>query len=134
MEPAVKILITGGTVAIAVALLLGFDLGRRRQKQPAVEVHAWLTAHQVVLMQGFMLFGLSLAASMSRLSRGLESAAAWLIVGAATSSFLGQVANARQSVTDQFAQHSLGLRLNQLQSALLAPGVGILLYGVVRAL
>jgi hypothetical protein len=134
MEPAVKILITGGTVAIAVALLLGFDLGRRRQKQPAEEVHAWLTAHQVVLMQGFMLFGLALAALMSRLSRGLESAAAWLIVGAATSSFLGQVANATQAITDQFAQRSLGLRLNKLQSALLAPGVGILLYGVLRAL
>src|SRR5438105_2009957 len=103
MEPAVKILITGGTVAIAVALLLGFDLGRRRQKHPASDVHGWLTAHEVVLMQGFMLFGLSLAASMSRLSRGLESTAAWLIVGAAASSFLGQVANARQRVADQFA-------------------------------
>ena len=134
MEPAVKILITGGTVAIAVALLLGFELGRRRQKQPAAEVQQWLAAHEVVLMQGFMQFGLSLAASMSRQSQGLESAAAWLIVGASTSSFLGQVANATRSVTDQFAQHSLGLRLNQLQSALLVPGVGILLYGVLRAL
>jgi hypothetical protein len=134
MEPAVKILITGGTVAIAVALLLGFDLGRRRQKQPAADVHGWLTAHEVVLMQGFMQFGLSLAALMSRLNQGLESTAAWLIVGAATSSFLGQIVNASQRVTDQFAQHSLGLRLNQLQSALLVPGVGILLYGVVRAL
>lgn len=134
MEPAVKILITGGTVAIAVALLLGFDLGRRRQKQPLAEVHAWLTAHQVVLMQGFMLFGLSLAASMSHLSRGLESTAAWLIVGGAMSSFLGQVANATQGIADQFAQRSLGLRLNKLQSALLVPGVGILLYGVLRAL
>jgi hypothetical protein len=134
MEPAVKILITGGTVAIAVALLLGFDLGRRRQTQPAAEVHAWLTAHQVVLMQGFMLFGLSLSALLSRLNQDLESAAAWLIVGAAMSSFLGQVANATQAVTDQFAQRSLGLRLNTLQSALLLPGVGILLYGVVRAL
>ena len=134
MEPAAKILITGGTVAIAVALLLGFDLGRRRQKQPAADVHAWLTAHEVVLMQGFMMFGLSLAASMSRLSRGLESTAAWLIVAAATSSFLGQIANATQRIADQFGQHSLGLRLNQLQSALLVPGVGILLYGVLRAL
>jgi len=134
VEPAVKILITGGTVAIAVALLLGYDLARRRQKQPAEAVHPWLVAHEVVLMQGFMLFGLSLAASMSRLSRGVESAAAWLIVGAATSSFLGQVANAAQGVGDQFAQKSLGLRLNTLQSILLAPGVGILLYGVFRAL
>jgi len=134
MEPAVKILITGGTIAIAVALLMGFDLGRRRQKQPAAEVHAWLTAHEVVLMQGFMMFGLSLAASMSRQSRGLESAAAWLIVAGAASSFLGQVSNAIQGIADQFGQHSLGLRFNQLQAALLAPGVGILLYGVVRAL
>jgi len=134
MEPAAKILVTGGVVAITFTLLLGFDLGRRRQRAPATEVHAWITAHQVILFQGFMMLGLSLAVALSDLSTGLESLAAWLIVAGATFSSLAQLANAKQGVLDQFAQRSLGLRLNTMQSIVLAPGVIILLIGVLRGL
>jgi hypothetical protein len=134
VEPGAKVLITGGVAAIALSLLLGLDLSRRRQRQPAAEVHAWLTAHQTILFQGFMMLGLSLAAGFSKLSSTLVTAAAWLIVAGASFSALAQISNARQGVKDQFAERSLGLRLNTMQAIVLLPGVLILFVGVVRAL
>jgi hypothetical protein len=134
MEPAGKILVVGGVLAIALALLEGFEVARRRRRRSAEKVHGWMLAHQVALQQGFLLLGLSLAVRLSNLSSGLESAAAWLIVAGAASSSLAQIANAVQKVSDQFAQRSLGLQLNTLQSLLLAPGVGILVVGVFKGL
>ncbi|MGZ4104657.1 MAG: hypothetical protein ACXVQY_06455 [Actinomycetota bacterium] len=134
MATPAKILLTGGVAAVTVSLLIGLYLGLLRQRQPLDQVHSWLTAHQTVLFQGFMMLGLSLAAAISRLGPSLLKLAAWLIVSAATLSTVATITNAVQGVQDQFAQRSLGLRLNTLQATLVLPGVVILLIGVLRAL
>ena len=134
MEPAAKILITGGVSAIVFALLEGVELSRRRTSQPAAALRPWFTAHETGLMQGAMMLGLSLAVPLSKLGTGVESLAAWLILVAMISSTIANLSNALQNVTDQFAARSLGLRLNQFQAVLLLPGVIILLVGVARGL
>ena len=134
MPAAEKVLITGGVAAVTVSLLLGLNLARLRQSRPLLEVHPWLAAHQTALLQGLMMLGLSVAVGLSSLSSGWESLAAWLIVVGATMSTLANLANASQRVQDQFAQRSLGLRLNTVQAILVLPGVVILLIGVLRGI
>lgn len=134
MEPAANVLVTAGVLALAVGLLIGFSLARRRARQPADELRYLQVAHEGALLQGFLMLGLSLAVGLSDLGSRLELAAAWLVVAAAVFNTAAGLVNFRQKVTDQFAQRSVGLRLNTINSLLVAPGVGIFVVGVIRGL
>jgi len=135
MDAGLKILVTGGVAAILLSLLLGIEISRRRRAGLlAAEAHMWLAAHQIILMQGFMLLGLGFALVFTHLGGALRTTAASLAVAASAFSAIGSIANATRGVRDQFAERSFGLTMNTLQAIVLLPAVTIVLVGVIRAL
>jgi hypothetical protein len=135
MTVALKILVTGGVAAILLSLLVGIEISRKRRSgRLATDVHMWLVAHQIILLQGFMLLGLAFALLFADLGSSLKIAAASLLVAGSTFSAIATISNAVQRVTDQFAQRSFGLQMNTVQALLLLPAVVIILVGVVRAI
>lgn len=133
METAAKILITGGTLCLAVSFVIGFVWSRIRLKDPLRTVPYLELAHRVSLWEAFMLYGLVFAVTMSELSTGLETLAASLVAASAAFQISSAVTNFVQGVSDQFAQRSTGFYLATINSILATAGVAILLVGVVGA-
>jgi hypothetical protein len=135
VETAAKILITGGTLNLALAFGLGFALSRVRLRDPQAPVSPYLqVAHRVALWEGFMLLGLTFAVQLARLSADTKTIAAVLLVASSVFQDGSSILNWLQGVKDEFAERSPGFTLATINAALASVGLLILVYGVFRAL
>ena len=133
METAAKILIVGGILNLAYGLLTGVFLAGARTKAPTASKYLIL-AHTGPLMQGPMLLGLALAVPLSRLPAGVETLAAWLLVGSSAVLDVKDTHNWLQDIKDEFVERPPGFFLGGVSAALSVSGLAILLVGVFRGL
>ncbi len=77
---------------------------------------------------------LTLTLGLSELSSGWETAAAWLLAVGSAFMVAGALTNWRTGIKDQFAERSLGMKLNAIFSIFAMIAVGIITVGVVTSL
>ncbi len=133
METSQKVLLVGGMVSLTYGFLLGLPLTAIRTRQPQASRHL-VTAHLAAIIQGAMLIALTVAASFSTMSSGVETLAACLLVGGCVLFVGGAVANWLQAVENHFASRSLGWRLLAASGPFNLIGILLLLAGVLKAL
>jgi hypothetical protein len=120
-------------VVLAFGLLLGIPMVVTRTRAPRAPRYLF-AAHLASIIHGTLLLALTVAVDFSALSPGLETAAAWLLVGGIALFDLGLALNWLQRVEDGFAERSAGNRISGLGTPLVLLGAGILLFGVVTAI
>ncbi len=133
-DTATKILLVAGMANLLVGALSGIPMGLSRQAG-ATEVPKYLTMlHMAGLMQGPMLIGIGVALTISTLSPWIDTTAAIILAVASALLLIKDTLNWRQGVTDEFAQHSAGLRIGQVFGPLHIVGLGIATAGVLSGL
>ena len=133
MDTASKILIVGGMVNLVYSCLIGFVLAKMRLR--ARDTGEFLPlAHRVSLWWGFMFLGMPWALKLSALSAGLETLAAWLLVGSSALSDVEPILNLLQGVKDPVAERSFAFYLGGISVLLVSGGLAILLVGVIQGL
>jgi hypothetical protein len=134
-QAAVKILVVGGVLNLALSFAVGFVWSRKRLADPNARVSSYLElTHRMSLWEAFMLLGLVFAVLLSELPSSLEVAAASLLVASSVFQDGSAILNWVQGVDDQFARRSTGLTLASINAVLATAGLAILLVGVFRAL
>lgn len=134
LTPAARLLVVGGVGNLVLSFLLGWVLAGRRMKS-AMEPHRWLlTAHEVSLQEGLMLLGLAFALGFARLSPGMATAAAWLLIAASIFQDFSGIVNWLRGTGDQFAERSTGWVLATLNAITNTAGLLIVAWGVLRGL
>ncbi len=133
VDTASKILIVGGMLNLAYSCLIGFVLAKMRLR--ARDTGEFLPlAHRVSLWWGFMFLGMPWALKLSALSAGVETLAAWLLVGSSALSDVEPILNLLQGVKDPVAERSFAFYLGGISVVLVSGGLAILLVGVIRGL
>lgn len=122
-----------GVTALAYGFVLGVPLAAARMKAPHAPRHL-VTTHLSALIQGAIHLGLGFGVGMVSLGAGWTIAAAWLIVAASVLELVGGTVNWLSGTGDQFAERSLGFRINSLVGPPAILGIGIVLAGVLLAL
>lgn len=130
MSTAQQLLIGYGVLALLYAVLLGVPLAGARMKAPAASRHL-VTTHLSGLIQGAMHLGLAFAIAAVSFDSGWATAAAALLVAGSLFELAGGTANWLQGTGDQFAEKSIGFRLNSMTGPLIIPGVGIIAVAVL---
>lgn len=133
MDTAAKILIAGGVIALAYGFALGVPLAMARMKVADAPRHLQ-AAHLESIIQAAVMLGLSVALSLSDLDANIETLAASLIVAGFAFSAAGATLNWRQRVGDQFAQRSLGWKLQAASGTISIVGAAIFVVGVLAGL
>ena len=133
MEIAAKILIVGGMLNLALSCLIGFVLSKVRLRTADTGTYLPL-AHRVSLWWGFMLLGMPWAVSLSPLSAGIETLAAWLLVASSALSDVDPMLNLWQGVKDPVAERSLAFYLGGISAILVTVGISIFVVGVFQGL
>jgi hypothetical protein len=133
MEPASKILIVGGMANLLYSSAVGFKLAQIRTKGPIADTFLPL-AHRVSLWWGFMFLGLAWAVTLSPLSTGLETSAAWLLIGSSVLSDMDPVINFLQGARDPVAERRFTIYLGGLSFVLVTGGLVILSVGVIQGI
>lgn len=137
METATKILVIAGMLHYAYSCVIGFALSKIRLRMGTSlgtpETGTWLPlAHRVSLWWGFMFLGMPWAVSLSPLSPGVETLAAWLLVGSSALSDVEPLLNHWQGIKDPVAERSLAFYLGGVSAGLVTVGLAILVVGVIR--
>jgi len=130
---AQKILIISGAITVLYGMVLGVPLAGIRGRQP-VAPRALVNAHLSALIQGAVQLGFAVAVGFADLTPWLATAGAALLAVGSLLETAGGTANWRQGVTDQFAQRSIGWRLNATSGPLSIAGAAIVAVGAVLAL
>jgi hypothetical protein len=133
METAAKVLITGGVLNFAYAVLTGLALTNIRSRAPEAPRHLTL-AHIGPFMQGAMLIGLAVALGLSSLAESVETLAAWLLVGGSAAIAAGDTLNWLGKAGDAFAERPPGFYFLAGGGMLTGTGIAIMLIGVLRGL
>lgn len=133
METAAKVLIVGGMFNLAYGTVTGLIISRLRSSSPDVPRHLTL-AHIGPFMQGPMLLGLAVAASLSALPSGLEATAAWLLVAGSAGIASGDTLLWLGGAKDAFAERPPAFFLQAIGGVLTAAGIAIVLVGVLKGL
>lgn len=133
METAAKILVVGGVLNLAVALVIGFILSRYRLNPPNEGPYYVHLAHKNALWEGFMLLGLVFAVQLAQLSQGIKVVAALLIVAASVLQDASSITAWLMGTKDEFAQRSPSFYLATANAILVSIGLAILIFGVLRA-
>ena len=134
METAAKILTIGGLGNLTFAFVFGFVLSRARMRDPEADESLLTHVHIVSLWEGFMLLGLVFGVTLSSLSSGLESLAAWLLVAASLLQAAAAVVAWRGKVTNLFGMRGPAYQLAAVNAVLAAAGIVILLVGALQGL
>lgn len=130
---AQKILIISGAITILYGMVLGVPLAGIRGKQP-VAPRALVNAHLGALIQGAVQLGLAVAVGFADLTPWVATAGAVLLAAGSLLETSGGTVNWRQGVTDQFAERSLGWRLNATSGPISIVGAAIVAVGAILAL
>lgn len=130
METSVKILVVSGTLILTYGFLLGFAMGRARMGSAQAPRHL-VTTHLEALILGAILLGLTVALELSTLPRGVEVAAAILVVAGGGLAVAGGTANWLQKVGDPFAERSPGWLLQAASGPLSVAGIVLVAAGAV---
>ncbi|MEM7033954.1 MAG: hypothetical protein AAF629_30720 [Chloroflexota bacterium] len=134
METAAKILILGGVLNIAYALLTGIPAAFIRQNSPTYPKYLRFV-HVGSLMWGPLLISLVLALELSPLEQQVELIAAWLMVISSLALNAKDTINWLQGVGDEFVEKPiLPTMLGAISALTSIVGIGIILVGVIRGL
>lgn len=133
MSTAEKLLIGYGVVAMLYGAVLGVPLAGSRMKAPAASRYL-VAAHLSGLIQGAMHLGLAFALAAVSFGSGWATAAAVLVVAGSAFELTGGTINWVQGTGDQFAEKSVGFRLNSMSGPLVISGLAIIAVGVLAKL
>ncbi|MEZ5382125.1 MAG: hypothetical protein R2754_10095 [Microthrixaceae bacterium] len=134
MDTATKILLVAGMLNLLVGVLSGIPMGLVRM-DGAETVPKYLTmVHLAGLMHGPILIAVGFAMTISSLSPWVDTTAAILLAVASGLLIAKDAVNWRQGVTDEFAQHSLGLRLGNVFAPLETVGMVLATAAVLSGL
>lgn len=130
--PAVRVLVAGGVLNLALSFLLGWLLSAKRMKEP-MDKHRWLlTAHEVSLQEGLLLLGCAFALLFAQLSLTTALIGAWLLVLGSIFQDLSGILNWLRSVDDQFAAKSIGWISATINAVLNTAGLAIVVVGALK--
>lgn len=132
MTTAQTIFTTYGVLILTYGFLLGVALAAQRMRSESAQRHLGAT-HLSTLIQGAVHLGLAFAAGFVELQSGWVIAGAWLLVAASALETIGGTVNWLTGTGDQFAERSLGFRLNSLVGPPAILGMGIMAIGVIGA-
>ena len=132
MSTAQRVFLGYGTVILIVGFVLGTVLGMLRMKIPAVRNLA--TAHVETLMQAAMFFGLAFAVGAVGFDSTAANWGAWLLVIGSAMQATGVTLNWITKTSDQFAERSLGFKVNSLSTFIIWPGLLIIGPGILTNL
>lgn len=130
MTTAQTIFIIYGVLILSYGFLLGIPLAAQRTRNQTAQRYL-VTTHLSALMQGAVHLGLAFAAGFVELQSGWVIGAAWLLVAASALETIGGTVNWLTGTGDQFAERSLGFRLNSLVGPPALLGIGIMAIGVI---
>ncbi len=130
MAQAIRVLVVGGVLNLALSFLLGWVLSLKRMKEPMSKHHWLLTAHTVSLQQGLMLIAIAYALSLTRVSQAIAIWAAWLLVAASVFQDFSGIVNWWRGTEDQFKERSGGWVLASINAVLNTAGLGLVVYAV----
>lgn len=133
MSTAQQLLVGYGVVVLAYGFLLGVPLAAARMKAPAASRHL-VNAHLSGLIQAPIHLGLAFAIGAVAFDSGFATTGAALLVAASLMETAGGTANWLTDSGDQFAERSLGFRLNALSGPLALPGAVIIALGTLANL
>jgi hypothetical protein len=133
MDYAEKVLIVGGVLNLGYGAVTGLIISRLRSRGPDVPRHLTL-AHIGPLMQGPMLLALVIALALSTLTNGLESLAAWLLVGGSFGIAAGDTLLWLSGSRDAFAERPPGFFFQAIGGVLTTAGIAIVIVGVFKGL
>lgn len=134
LDTSSKILIVAGMANLLAGAVSGIPMGLQRQSG-AEAVPKYLTmVHLAGLMNGPILISVGFALTISTLSPWIDTTAALVLAIASLLLLAKDTLNWRQGITDEFAQHSLGLRLGQLFGPLEIFGLLIASAGVLSGI
>ncbi len=132
MDTASKILVIGGLLNLALAVVTGFFLATKRMSNPKAH-HFLVVSHTSPLIQGPLLLGAVFAVQLSPLSGWMETLAAWLLVISALFQAVTNIMNWRLDIQDEFQDKPThGIVFGLASAAFFTAGIGILLVGVFR--
>lgn len=134
MDNASKILIIAGMANLLVGALSGIPMALVRQGG-AEEVPKYLTmVHLGALMNGPILISVAFVLTTSTLSPWIDTTAAVMLAVASAILLAKDTINWRQEITDEFAQHSLGLKLGHVFGPMEIVGLALATAGAVSGL
>lgn len=133
MTAAQDILVSYGLIVLLYGFVLGVPLAVARSSAPQASRYL-VTAHLSALIQGPVALGCAFAVGAVSFDSTWATAAACLLVAGLVAETVGGTVNWLQGTNDQFAERSLGFRINALTGALAIPGLAIIVIGVVTRL
>ena len=133
MTTAQSILMVYGLIILLYGFVLGIPLAGIRMRQPQASRHL-VTTHLSGIIQGGVHLGLAFAVGEAALTPWLATTAAVLIVTGSAFEATGGTINWLQDTGDQFAEKSLGFRINSLSGPPAITGAVIIAAGVIRGL
>jgi len=133
MTTAQNVLLVYGVVILTYGFVLGIPLAAARMKAPQASRHL-VTTHLSAIIQGAAHLGLAVAVGAADLGEGWATAAASLVVAGSALEVAGGTVNWLTRTGDQFAEKSLGFRLNSLVGPPAITGMLIIATGVVMGL
>ncbi len=133
MSTAQSIFLVYGVAVLAYGFILGIPMAMARMKAPQAPRHL-VTTHLSAIMQGPVHLGLAYAVGFIDMGSTWVLTAAWLIVGASILEITGGTVNWLSGAGDQFAEKSVGMRLNSLVGPPAIIGIAIILVGIIGAL
>ena len=133
-DTATKVLLVAGTANLLVGALSGIPMGMQRQKGVATVPKYLTMVHLGGLMQGPLLISVAFAMTISELSSWVDTTAAVTLAAASVLLIAKDTLNWMQGVQDEFAEHSVGLRLGQLFGPVHIVGLGLATAAVLSGL
>jgi hypothetical protein len=133
MTTATRVLVSYGVIAIAYGLVLGVPLARVRAAHPVAPRHL-VTTHLSALMQGPVALGSAYALSVTGFESDVATVAAWVFVAGLALEAIGGTLNWLMSTGDQFAERSVGLKVNTVSGPLSLVGGLAIAVGVLTSL
>lgn len=133
MSTAQSILVGYGMVVLLYGFILGIPLAAARSSAPQASRHL-VTSHLSGLMQGPVALGCAFAIGAVSFESSWATAAALLLVAGLVAETVGGTVNWLQGTDDQFAERSIGFRINALTGALAIPGLVIMVVAVLTGL
>jgi hypothetical protein len=114
MSTASKVLIVAGMLNLLVGALSGIPMALERQRGAAVVPKYLTMVHLGGLMHGPLLLGIAFAMTISTLTPWVATSAALILAIASGLLVLKDTINWQQSIKDEFAEESLGLRIGRV--------------------
>lgn len=133
MSTAQSILVGYGILVLLYGFILGIPLAVARSSAPQAS-RQLVTAHLSGLMQGPVAMVCAFAIGAVSFESTWATAAACLLVAGLVAETVGGTLNWLQGTGDQFAEKSVGFRINALTGVLAIPGLAVLAVGVIGRL